>query len=210
MKNALIFLWTVCLFFSCSKENDTEFLTLQETQSELLSNNHSLNDSVITILTEEDFYEQFSSNGEIPGNIIKQTPIVTKAYTDSRIVKSYHSCEPRPGQGNVKERFSNKELCSKIGIPQGIYITEHCEAKITLYTGEGERLIPTESPNCGFQPDGKGIRGYSASFIGNKIVLTTYLTHIKCDILGRKVDIWYPVKPEELIWNYDIYLPHWN
>ena len=208
MKKILFYILGICLCCSCEK--NSEEMSIQ-TQSDLATKSIIENDSIdVLIVTEEDIIAHFSSNGEFEAFANQQIPSSARAYIDSRTVTGCHSCTARSGMENLKEAFYNQELCDKIGISQGIYITDECEAKITLYTGEGEQLIPTESPNCGIQPDGGGIRGYSAYFVGNKIILTTYLTHIKYDMLGRLIDIWYPVNPNDLIWNYDIYLPHWN
>lgn len=166
----------------------------------------------VIISTENDWSQLFSSNGEFQSYEEPQIPLGARAYIDSRTVKGNTSCNPRPNMGDLKIAFNKKEECDRIGITMGVYITDYCEAKMILYTGEGERVIPVGvSPNCGIRPDGDGVvRGYSCVIDGNKAFLTTYLTHIKYDMLGKPVDIWYPVHPSNLIWNYDIYLPHWN
>lgn len=211
MKKLLSCILGVFLFTSCSNNGDEIFGEQHQEKMDLTTKSLVTNDSIdIFIITNADWNQILSSNGEFVPYKSSQEASSARAYIDSRTVESCHSCNPRPNMDNMKVAFYDKELCDKIGIPQGIYITDYCEVKITLYTGEGEQLIPTSSPNCGLQPDGEGNRGYSTSVNGNKIVLTTYLTHIKYDISGKSINAWYPVNLNDLIWNYDIYIPYWN
>jgi len=212
MKRLLTCIIGAALFSSCGNDENGLLTDQVSTRSDVVTESTELDDSVdISIITYDDWRQLISSNGEFSTYEEYKAPILTRAYVDSRIVRSYHSCNPRSGLKDILVTFNNREICDEIGIGIGRYIIDQCEVKITLYTGDGEVFYPTVSPNCGFQPDADGgFRGYATSIIGNKIVLTTYLTHIKYDEIGRTYDKWYPVAPSNLIWNYDIYIPHWN
>lgn len=211
VKKLLFFVSTLVCLCSCNTE-DVLISEVSGCNSESLLRSTTISDSIdVEISQQADWAFLWSSdvNFYVSKDVSSYSDV--RAYVDSRIVKSCHSCEPRSkDHTNMKVAYYDKELCAKMGITPGIYISDNCQALITLYTGEGEKFIPTDSPKCGLQPNGGGVRGYASSISGNTIVLTTYLTHVKYDMLGKPIDIWYPVHPNDLIWNYDIYLPHWN
>ena len=196
---------------SCSSVDNELFIEQNSTNSNLFTKSITDPDTTDVLVITDDIWEQLmSSNGEFSMNENPKNTVTTRGYVDSRTVKSHHSCKPRLGQENIKSLFPS-ELLDKLGLSTGIYIADYCEAKVTLYTGEGEIFMYTDvSPNCGFKPDNGDSRGYAMTINGKTVVLTTYLTHIKYDILGRTVDKWWPVKPSDLIWNYQIYIPYWN
>lgn len=201
---------SIALISSCSNENEL-FIEQSQTKSDLMTKSIFSTDTTnILTITSDTCRQLMSSDGEFSTYQNPQISAEARGYVDARTVKGYHSCNPRSGKENLKVLLS-KEMSDQLGIPQGIYITDYCEAKITLYTGEGEKFIYSDySPNCGLKPDTQGSRGYSMTVNGNKIVLTTYLTHFKYDMVGRTIDKWLPVLPESLIWNYEIYIPQWN
>lgn len=211
MKKLFMCILGVTLISSCSNDENELLIEQAQTKSDLMTKSIVITDTTDVLTITNDVWRQLmSSDGEFPTYENPQITIGTKAYIDARIVEGYHSCNPRSGKENLKV-LHTQEACDKLGIPRSIYITDYCEVKITLYTGEGEKFIYSDySPNCGSKPDTENSRGYSMTVNGNKIVLTTYLTHIKYDMLGMPIDKWLPVAPENLIWNYEIYIPQWN
>lgn len=104
---------------------------------------------------------------------------------------------------NLRETFSHSERIIDQYPDSVVVLLENIKIPMQLSAAD-------YAPNCGSKPDTENSRGYSMTVNGNKIVLTTYLTHIKYDMLGMPVDKWLPVAPENLIWNYEIYIPQWN
>ncbi len=94
-----------------------------------------------------------------------------------------------------------------------IYISEIITANYVL-TIDGlstkvNRFPADDSPNCGLFPgytsDTLGDRGYSSMQKGNTVTMTTKLIHIISDFQGVSYDRWYPCKPEDLEWNYNVF-----
>lgn len=181
-----------------------------ESESELKTKSVVETDTTdVIIMTDEVWKEMLSSHGEF--SEYNNPSIGARGYVDTRTAQGSHSCVVIPGEDNKKYYFDQKESETMDLPSEGIYIADLCEAKVNLYTGEGEEFYyVSDSPNCGFKPDGNGSRGYAMVINGNKVVLTTYLMHIKCDILGRNIDKWWPTSPEAVIWDYKIYIPNWN
>jgi len=204
MKKLLTCILFATLVLSCSNDNEL-FNEKNQTEPDLTTEN-IVPDYVIN--TEEDWLKLFSSNGEFSTNKTDETDrITTRAWIDSRFVKGYMSNSIRYGMGNVNVYYGS-EISQITGLSAGVYTVDFHEPKFTLYLGPGERLWPTNSPNCGFQPDAGNVRGYATSEVGNTVICTTYITHIKRDVSsGRTLDIWYPCRPQDLVWNYDIYIP---
>ena len=204
-----IFMCACCLATLLTACNNDVVEQLQS-ESELKTKSVVETDTTdVIIMTDEVWKEMLSSHGEF--SEYNNPSIGARGYVDTRTAQGSHSCVPRIGMENLKVRFSTSQS-EQMGLPAaGIYITDYCEAKINLYTGEGEEFYyVADSPNCGFKPDGNGSRGYAMSIDGNKVVLTTYLTHVKYDFSGRNIDIWWPTSPDAIIWDYKIYIPNWN
>lgn len=174
-----------------------------ESESELKTKSVVETDTTdVLYITDEVWSELMSSHGEFTEYVNPQ--IVPMLSVESRTAVGYTSCTARSGKENVKCTFP-ADAFDKIGIPQGIYIVDFCEAKININLKTGEQFIAlNESPNCGFKPDFEETRGYAMVMDGSRIVLTTYLTHIKYDMAGKNVNVWYPLIPENLKWDYSI------
>lgn len=211
MKKLFASILCATIITSCSNVDNEILIEQSQTNSDLVTKSIVDSDTTDVLIITDDIWKQLmSSEGEFSNNENYKNPVTTRGYVDSRTVESYHSCKPRSGKENMKHLFTS-DFLENLGLPTGIYIVDFCEAKVTLYTGEGEIFMYTDvSPNCGFKPDNGESRGYAMTINGNTVVLTTYLTHIKYDMLGRTIDKWWPVKPNNLIWNYQIYIPHWN
>ena len=114
--------------------------------------------------------------------------------------------------GNIKAIIS-KELASRMGISRQIYVMEKVTAKYELtVNGLNAREVifsPINSPKCGLYPDYTSdemdLRGYSILQKGDNVTLATTMVHIICDMSGRNYDQWYPCKPAQLEWCYNVY-----
>lgn len=106
-----------------------------------------------------------------------------------------------------------KKLASLLHIYVQPYFTEYINAKYELtidgLSNKTTRFSANNSPNCGLYPDYTEDeledRGYSVTQKGNKITMTTRIIHIISSLDGKSYDKWYPCKPEDLQWNYNIY-----
>lgn len=106
-----------------------------------------------------------------------------------------------------------KELASLLHIYNQVYLTEYITAKYELtidgLSNKTARFSANDSPNCGLYPDYTvdelEDRGYSVTQKGNKITMTTRIIHIISSLDGINYDKWYPCKPEDLQWNYNVY-----
>lgn len=114
--------------------------------------------------------------------------------------------------GNRKA-IIGKELASHMGIYNQIYIMETVTARYELtINGLGAREVifsPINSPKCGLYPDYTkdelDLRGYSISQKGDNVTLATKMVHVISDLYGRSYDKWYPCKPTQLEWCYNVY-----
>lgn len=107
----------------------------------------------------------------------------------------------------------HKNLKKTLGLyPNAYYICEFITADYALtIPGIANRTVKfsdVESPKCGLYPnytnDEYHLRGYSYTRKGDNITLTTKIIHVKCDHTGINYDIWFPCRPEELQWIYNI------
>lgn len=100
-----------------------------------------------------------------------------------------------------------------MGIANQIYIMETITAQYELtidgLSARKVRFSPNDSPKCGLYPDYTNseldLRGYSISQKGDNVTLATKMVHVISDLSGRNYDRWYPCKPEQLEWNYNVY-----
>ncbi len=114
--------------------------------------------------------------------------------------------------GNIKAIIS-KELASRMGISRQTYVMEKVTAQYDLtINGLSTREVlfsPINSPKCGLYPDYTrdeiDLRGYSILQKGDNVTLATTMVHIICDMSGRSYDQWYPCKPAQLEWCYNVY-----
>lgn len=123
-----------------------------------------------------------------------------------------HGYTTTSSTGNQKV-IIGKELASRMGISNQIYIMERITARYELtingLSTKEVRFSPIDSPKCGLFPDYTSseldLRGYSTSQKGDNVTLATVMVHVICDIAGRNYDKWYPCKPDQLEWCYNIY-----
>ncbi len=116
-------------------------------------------------------------------------------------------CTSQTGEGNYK-LLIGQAWASALGIPNQIYIVENvtCYQTLTIKGLEDRTCFfsSAASPNCGFDPNDLNKRGYSDSRHGDVVTMVTKIAHIKTDMSGRNYDRWYPCKPSDLKWNYDL------
>lgn len=106
-----------------------------------------------------------------------------------------------------------KELASRVGLANSIYVAERVTAKYELtiagLSSRKVRFSSLDSPECGLYPDFTDeeldLRGYSLSQKSDNITLATMMIHIISDTAGRTYDKWYPCKPSQLKWCYNVY-----
>lgn len=104
-----------------------------------------------------------------------------------------------------------KDLADVIGVSSQIYILEYVTAyqDITI-SGLGTTAFfsSVDSPLCGVVPNGKnwGEIGYSSSTpdANGNIRLASKCIHIISDLSGRNYDLWYPRRPENFQWIYNL------
>lgn len=101
-------------------------------------------------------------------------------------------------------------LCKLIGIANQIYVVEYVTAyqDITIQgLGTTTFFSTVDSPLCGMDPNNSDYRrGYSSSTpdANGGIRLATKCIHIISDLSGRSYNMWYPCKPEEVQWKYNL------
>lgn len=109
---------------------------------------------------------------------------------------------------NQKVQISSK-LANLMGISRQIYVLNYITAKysITIDGLSSDRAVfkIVDSPGCGLDPSKTDYaRGYTYGSDGDVVTLTTRIVHILSDLSGRNYDMYYPCKPENLIWNYKV------
>ncbi len=102
------------------------------------------------------------------------------------------------------------DLADLMGIMSQIYIMEYVTAYQDLTIdglGATSFFNAVNSPLCGIDPNGTNYkRGYSSSTPdeNGNIRLATKCIHVISDMSGRSYDMWYPCRPEELQWIYNL------
>lgn len=104
--------------------------------------------------------------------------------------------------------LATQAMRDALGIPQGIYVMDlvYVYYDFTIEGLSSGTLLfsPANSPQCGFNPDDMSVRGYISSISGNNVKLSSRFTFIKCSSSGAVYNLWYPINPENTIWNYNI------
>lgn len=120
-----------------------------------------------------------------------------------------YGCTSQKGGGNYKYLIPD-EISNALRIAKGIYIAENvtCSTEIKI-DGLGTSIVfsPATSPMCGLMPGGSNFaRGYTCTNPDSegKVIFSTSLIHIICDISGRNYNMWYPCKPENIEWKYNL------
>lgn len=182
---------TLSNFTSC--DNSDDFETAPKTTEEAITFEHMLTDENAS----------FSSWERSP-----QTTRTRGVSTDFTV----YGYTTKSSTGNRKVSIG-QELASHMGIQSQIYIMETITAQYELtidgLSDKKIRFSPNDSPNCGLYPDYTNseldLRGYSISQKGDNVTLATKMVHVICDLAGRNYNRWYPCKPEQLEWNYNVY-----
>ena len=120
-----------------------------------------------------------------------------------------YGCSSQIGGGNYKYYIPN-EISNALRIPRGVYIAENvtCNMEVKIDGLGVTKFITTlSSPLCGIIPgSGNFNRGYTVSSpdAEGKMIFTTLLIHIKSDLAGINYDMWYPCKPADIQWLYNL------
>ena len=187
---------------SCT--NQDEIIDNVETNL-IISPENSLND-VLVISSLEEWNKLFHSELELI-NLYTNPPLTQQqlGMLFEWSFKGYSTLETR--QGNLKVQFP-PAFADKAGVqPYSTYITDYLTAKAVINFPTRVFPVILPSPDCGLQPDNMELRGYTMSQNGQTVTFSTYLIHIKYDITGRLIDIWYPIYPDNLQWIYGRYDP---
>lgn len=187
---------TLCsVLVSCSNDSDVV--------SEDLSQ-----DQTCDFYSFEDFFRQDSEDflGWKSSSQDSSFVPMTRSSVNTFTLNGYSS---KVGGGNQKV-FIDNTLANLMGIPRQIYVMEN----VTLYQdirieglGSTSFFNMVESPLCGVDPNGLYYkRGYSSSTpdSNGNIRLVTKCIHIISDIAGLNYNMWYPCKPEEVQWKYNV------
>ena len=189
----LSLLFGFSLLSSCNSEDLIE--------SEISNNINSYEDVVIVdslLSIDNEKFASWTPNPKIEDAIQTRSSVTTTTLT---------GCTSQTGGGNYK-RLIGPIWASALGIPNQIYIVENvtCYQTLTIKGLEDRTCFYSSaaSPNCGFDPNDLAKRGYSDSRHGDVVTMVTIIAHIKSDMSGRNYDRWYPCKPSDLKWNYDL------
>lgn len=111
-----------------------------------------------------------------------------------------------------KKVIISRNLADLMGIARQIYVMENVIAYQDIRIenlGITSFFTTANSPLCGIEPnstDPNYVRGYSSSSPDDdgNIKLATRCIHVISDLSGRNYDLWYPCKPEEVQWKYNL------
>jgi hypothetical protein len=197
----ILFITATLLVTSC--DNSSDYLSVNEKETESLK------------IDTASYYKILESNAIEYRNYKRSSvnPILTRAIATNEgndiVVYSYTN----KSSTGYKTYALDKNLKSILGLyPYAYYICEFITATYELtipgISNRTVRFSDVESPKCGLFPDYTkdeyNLRGYSYTRKGDNITLTTKIIHIKCDQSGLNYDIWFPCRPEELQWIYNI------
>ncbi len=186
----------LCLTLAdCS--NDSDFITENPSQEQTCDFN-SFEELFLQDATNFIGWESSSSQNSSPQK--------TRSSVQTITLNGYSS---KVSGGNKKVAIS-KKLANLMGIASQIYIMEY----VTVYQDikiEGLGLTSffstAESPLCGVDPNSTDYkRGYSSSSPDSEgnIRLASKCIHVISDISGRSYNKWYPCKPEDVQWKYNL------
>lgn len=179
----------------CSSDNDESMLELEQSK-EVLSNE---------VLSTEDFLK--TGTGDFSSCQTSEDVVQTRAVSPTLF--TIYGCTSQKGGGNYKYLIP-AEIANALGIARGIYVAENvtCNTEIKIDgLGASKFFSPASSPLCGLMPGGSNFtRGYTNTNPDSegKIIFSTLLVHIICDMSGRNYDMWYPCKPANIEWNYNL------
>ncbi len=189
-KNIFTLIGTIAVLFTGCENNTAE---------DLMSNSTSKSNDIIQLeiqsANDYNIYKTWNnSNSKLPQTRASITPYTLTGYTSYTTSKA-------------KKVAITKELAKKLGIYQQIYLMDFYTVNYSkTIDGLGTKFFftPAESPNCGLNPTNSSERGYSSNQSGNTITFVTKIYHIISDLSGIKYDLWYPCKPEEVVWCYNL------
>lgn len=183
------------VFTSCSNESDFPLNELDENQS---SETYSF-DSIFR----QDAINYSNWTSSKSNDSSKRT---TRSSINTITLYSYTS---KKSSGNKKYAFGNT-LLNLMKLPNQIYIAEYVTVNQDIsISGLGQTCFfaSIESPLCGLNPNSQDYeRGYvaDAADANGNITMTTKCIHVICDLSGRSYNKWYPCKPEDLQWQYNL------
>lgn len=187
------FLFIICLGLITLSSCDSEDSSLIVSTENLSVSTDAISDDSLFNIGHEKF-ANWENGSEIITTRSSITPVTIYGYTSST------------STGNKKVIF-NETVRKYLGLYNQVYIAE----TLTLYykvtiSGLNTTTYFTyaESPLCGMSPNDSNIIGYSYSQDGNTVTLATKVHHIICDLSGKQYNMWYPCKPEDLQWNYNL------
>ncbi len=192
-------------FVSCS--NDTEEQCFSAKNTRLESSNDQISSE--ELLSLEDFDSSALATKRYRAAPIEEASIqaVKINYSSSGIIKAH-------GYTTKQERKIKtvilKNQADAMHIPVGLYVAKYvtCTLKVKHDgLGVSKKLSIEDSPLCGFEPNNDDwSRGYTmgSSYKSSEGTLKTLLVYVICDIGGRRYNMWYPCKPENIEWNYSI------
>ena len=165
----------------------------------LMSNSTSKSNDIISLEAQSaidyNIYKTWeNSNSKFPQTRASITPYTLTGYT------SYSTSD-------VKKVRITKDFAKALGIYQQIYLMDFYTVNYNkTIDGLGTDIFfsPAESPNCGLNPTNSSERGYSSNQSGNSITFVTKIYHVISDLSGKTYDLWYPCKPEEVVWCYNL------
>lgn len=179
----------------CSSDNDESMLEFEQSKK-VLSNEVLSTEDFLKTGTEDFSSWQTSEDG-----------VQTRAVSPTLF--TIYGCTSQKGGGNYKYMIP-AEISNSLGIARGIYVVENvtCYNEIKIDgLGTSKFFSPASSPLCGLMPGGSNFtRGYANTNPDSegKIIFSTLLIHIICDMSGRSYDMWYPCKPANIEWNYNL------
>lgn len=201
MKKVFLFVFmalvTPVIFTACDNlENTTLEIDYSEGGQDAIGEVVSFADWVDSDTVSYDGWERSSRNAS--------TRIVSNSYT----VKGY----TEKSSAGTKKVSISQNLALLLGIKKQIYVMETVTARYNL-TIDGLNtnkviFVPEDSPQCGLFPDSKedeyDLRGYSSSVKGDNVVMASKMIHVISDLAGHSYDKWFPCKPEQLEWTYNV------
>lgn len=197
----ILFVTTIFLVISCN--NSSDYLSVNKKETETIKIDTASYDKILESNAIE--YRDYKRSSILP-NLTRTT--ATNQGTDIMV----HSYTSKSSTG-YKTYALDKNLKSILGLyPYAYYICEfitvNYELTIPGISNRTVKFSDVDSPKCGLFPnytkDEYNLRGYSYIRKGDNITLTTKIIHIKADQSGLDYDIWFPCKPEELQWIYNI------
>jgi hypothetical protein len=202
------------MLFSCSKEESRELISPTSETSyhiskaeieNILFNQEEITpekfmvrfDSLKSLYDIDIFFDDFEKEDDVKDVELRNIMVVLD---NMRYPHIAYGGEIELFQNNINVLLTAGNLA---GVGTGIYVCDVYKVIKTVSLPSGNTGVTTESPNCGYADASAQIRGVASFYqISTDFTMTSYVIHVKYNLIGQTYNKWDPCKPENVQFRY--------